>query len=483
MSVLCKYDVFISYSRKDYIDEHKNIIPNNEISKIIKALDANGITYWIDEEGIFSGQNFTEVIVENIELSRIFIFLSTENSNASKWTSKEIATADEFGKHIIPVRIDKTPYNKSVMFRIADLDFIEYYNNGSDAGINKLISSVNKVLDEIRRQEEIEKEKKREAEIEEKREEIKAEIKLLEEDLYNQLQQEELILAQIAERKEFIKENHITCPICNTRTEFGKRFCHTCGWTFNSVEKLLSGVDKNEERKRINTAKTQWACKEKLLREQREVDSHIDRINELEQLCNSIKEENNRLKRDLIETVSEKNRIENRFNEYIHKLQAESQKSESLTKRIQQLEKNIFNVTQELSREKTKKAEIEKKQRALTENIKNLSKAYGKAQTELYSITSLKNQIKQLEEDIKKKNLQIKQYEQMAVSHDVILRNYGSNKILIIKRLKDFFALGLKEAKDIVDSAPCKIAKNIDIKKANDIKLFLEREGATVEIV
>lgn len=51
-----KHDVFISYSRKDYVDEHKNVIPNNnDISKIKTALTEAGITYWFDEEGIYSG--------------------------------------------------------------------------------------------------------------------------------------------------------------------------------------------------------------------------------------------------------------------------------------------------------------------------------------------------------------------------------------------------------------------------------------------
>lgn len=53
----------------------------------------------------------------NIEKAHIFLFLATENSNKSRWTCKEIASADELGKYIIPVRIDNTPYNKQVLFR------------------------------------------------------------------------------------------------------------------------------------------------------------------------------------------------------------------------------------------------------------------------------------------------------------------------------------------------------------------------------
>ena len=154
-----KYDVFISYSRKDYIDENKNEIPNNAVSKIKKALTNEEISFWFDEDGIYSGQNFVEKIVTNIEASKIFVYLSTVNSNNSKWTCKEIASADEFGKPIIPVRIDSSPYNKKVLFRIADLDYIEYYSN-PQKGIEELITSIKAHLRLI--QEEIDKKKEEE---------------------------------------------------------------------------------------------------------------------------------------------------------------------------------------------------------------------------------------------------------------------------------------------------------------------------------
>lgn len=143
-----KFDVFISYSSKDYVDENKTVIPGNIVSLIKDTLSKEGISYWFDEEGIYSGQNFTEKIVTNIEASAIFLFLSTANANESKWTCKEIAAADEFGKHIIPVRIDKTPYNKKVLFRIADLDYIEYYANPNQ-GLRQMVDSIKAYLHEI----------------------------------------------------------------------------------------------------------------------------------------------------------------------------------------------------------------------------------------------------------------------------------------------------------------------------------------------
>lgn len=170
-----KYDVFISYSRRDYVDERNNVIPGNVVSKIKEALTNAGISYWFDEEGIYSGQNFVEKIVTNIENARIFLFLSTANANKSPWTCKEIACADEFKKHIIPVRIDSSPYNKKVMFRIADLDYIDYYTN-PQKGMEDVIKSINAYLEELASEE------KRKAEeiINKKEEERKKEAQLIE---------------------------------------------------------------------------------------------------------------------------------------------------------------------------------------------------------------------------------------------------------------------------------------------------------------
>ena len=47
-----KYDVFISYSRRDYVDESYNVIPGNDIAEIQNVFDENGITYWFDKDGI-----------------------------------------------------------------------------------------------------------------------------------------------------------------------------------------------------------------------------------------------------------------------------------------------------------------------------------------------------------------------------------------------------------------------------------------------
>lgn len=118
-------DVFISYSRKDYVDANGKLIKNNIISKIKSSLSASGISYWFDEDGIYSGDEFASVITKAIRNSTVFLFISSANSNASRWTSNEISAAMAFKKPIIPFRIDDSPYNDSVMMKIISLDYIE----------------------------------------------------------------------------------------------------------------------------------------------------------------------------------------------------------------------------------------------------------------------------------------------------------------------------------------------------------------------
>lgn len=140
-----KYDVFISYSRKDYVDKNMQVIPGNIVSQIKDLLDENGITYWFDEDGIYSGDVFARVIARNIMMSKIMLFISTENSNQSPWTCDEVAVAREYGKKIIPFRYDQSLYNVDVIIYLAKLDFIDYTANPNVA-LDRLLSSINEHL-------------------------------------------------------------------------------------------------------------------------------------------------------------------------------------------------------------------------------------------------------------------------------------------------------------------------------------------------
>ena len=139
-----RYDVFISYSRKDYVDESRNVVPGNEVSKIKEALSSAGFSYWFDEEGIYSGQEFTSVITKAIRTSSVFVFISSKHSNASLWTSNEIAIAKRLNKPIIPFCLDDSPYNDSVMMLIAALDYID--GRDADSAYAKLIRAIQHYL-------------------------------------------------------------------------------------------------------------------------------------------------------------------------------------------------------------------------------------------------------------------------------------------------------------------------------------------------
>jgi large subunit ribosomal protein L7/L12 len=67
-------------------------------------------------------------------------------------------------------------------------------------------------------------------------------------------------------------------------------------------------------------------------------------------------------------------------------------------------------------------------------------------------------------------------------SFDVILSAVGEKKIQVIKVVRELTALGLKEAKDLVDGAPKPVKTGVAKEEADSIKAKLEEQGATVEI-
>ena len=65
---------------------------------------------------------------------------------------------------------------------------------------------------------------------------------------------------------------------------------------------------------------------------------------------------------------------------------------------------------------------------------------------------------------------------------DVTLQGIGENKINVIKAVREVTSLGLREAKELVESAPTRVKEGIAKDEANSIKAKLEDAGATVEV-
>ncbi len=67
-------------------------------------------------------------------------------------------------------------------------------------------------------------------------------------------------------------------------------------------------------------------------------------------------------------------------------------------------------------------------------------------------------------------------------SFDVVLKSAGAAKLQVVKAVKESCGLGLKEAKELVDSAPAKVKEGVDKATAEALKTALEGAGAEVEI-
>lgn len=72
--------------------------------------------------------------------------------------------------------------------------------------------------------------------------------------------------------------------------------------------------------------------------------------------------------------------------------------------------------------------------------------------------------------------------EEEPTEFDVILKDFGSQKIGVIKVVKDKTGLGLKEAKELVDKAPSTIKEKISKDEADKLRAALEEAGATIEV-
>ncbi len=65
---------------------------------------------------------------------------------------------------------------------------------------------------------------------------------------------------------------------------------------------------------------------------------------------------------------------------------------------------------------------------------------------------------------------------------DLVLTSFGSSKVPVIKAVREITGLGLREAKDLVESAPTSVKEGIEQGEVDELKKKLEEVGASVEI-
>ncbi|MCZ6893535.1 MAG: 50S ribosomal protein L7/L12 [Gammaproteobacteria bacterium] len=72
--------------------------------------------------------------------------------------------------------------------------------------------------------------------------------------------------------------------------------------------------------------------------------------------------------------------------------------------------------------------------------------------------------------------------DEVQIEFDVFMSSFGENKVSVIKVVRAITGLGLKEAKDLVESAPAAMKEAVSKDEAEEIKTKLEEAGATVEV-
>jgi len=103
--------------------------------------------------------------------------------------------------------------------------------------------------------------------------------------------------------------------------------------------------------------------------------------------------------------------------------------------------------------------------------IKEIEKAFN-ISTNSVNLTPISS------DEISKQNVKVEEKTMFTVS----MTSYGEDKINIIKKIRTILNLGLKEAKDFVESAPVIIKKDISKADAESIKVELEASGAKIEL-
>ena len=368
-----KYDVFISYSRRDYVDENYNVIPGNAIAEIQNVFDENGITYWFDKDGIYSGQEFIEIITGAIAESKMLIFISSKHSNESMWTAGEIFEALDGEKAIIPVKIDNSQYNKKFKLLIRPLDYIDYQENPQNA-LKDLLRAINKVKEDIAQKQREEEKLRQEKEAEAKKEKIKEEISVLAKDCQRLTLQQIDVVNQIFEKQTYIGNTTKICPICDKEVSISSNFCNRCGWTFP----ILYYIDGNNtyqlDEKQLSVARTNWRS--------------INMVSELQTIKSNLEIENQRLQRSLLQATEDCNSMNENLKKNesaIQKAKIEIKQMQILNKesdsRIKELEFSIIESTRENEKIKNDLRDKEKRLLCSIEENKQLQKRLSDEQT------------------------------------------------------------------------------------------------------
>lgn len=97
------------------------------VDQIIDVLKQCGISYWKAPEMIPAGSNYAKEIPKALKNCSVFLFVVSEASQNSIWVEKELDSAVNARKNIIPVRIDDTPLNDMYTFYLNNVQMVDIH--------------------------------------------------------------------------------------------------------------------------------------------------------------------------------------------------------------------------------------------------------------------------------------------------------------------------------------------------------------------
>lgn len=108
--------IFVSYSQKD----------SNFAAWLVDNLEKAGFEVWIDKEKMRVGQLWRRNIIDGISEADAVIIVISKNSKISRYVRKELDIADQYNKHILPIRLDAVDIPEDMQLQIAGIQYIDF---------------------------------------------------------------------------------------------------------------------------------------------------------------------------------------------------------------------------------------------------------------------------------------------------------------------------------------------------------------------
>ena len=412
-----EYDVFISCKREDY--------PIAE--RLYRYLKDNGFYVFLSSMDLrmLKDSEYMDAISEAIDSAYHLIVLGSSKENImSKWVKFEWAT---FLNEQLSGRKDgqiMTYVDGSLTIANLPIQLRHYESFTSQNYKGNILHYVEtpaylKRKEEAERQAKLEEEKARSLkEAEQRRNRIKNEIKDKEAEYYRHAETLKVLAQEIADQHKLIGENTKTCPVCNQKVDIDTAYCKKCGWAFTP---LFATIGKSTD-DHLFISRSNWSNLKK------QGDTYEREVAKLKDLYT--------IKDGLLHELSEKD------------------------KQYNAMKKDL---------------------------IDNLDKQQIKYDAVKDSNSKLQSQIESLQEKVRNLSVQLESALNAPDSKNentkfiVRLTDVGSNKLQVMKVLKDTLGVGLKEAKDLADNVPTDLPGTFSFDEKENVCRYIEEAGGRCE--